>query len=102
MDAPRPVDPTVWPGYDPGMTKKRTFSLPDDVSDQIDRVAAGNASAYVAAAVRDKLARDSAAAAIRAAYGEPDPTAYQYWIQHLTPDQPDQAAHPDRPDQQAS
>jgi hypothetical protein len=66
------------------MTVKRTFSLPDDVSGQLDEAAGGNASAYVAEAVRSRLARDAAAAALREAYGEPDPAAYAYWMGQLT------------------
>ena len=74
----------VWQEYDFGMTRKRTFSLPDDLSDQLDQVAGGNASAYVTAAVRDRIARDRAARQIRELYGEPDPEAYQHWIERLT------------------
>lgn len=77
------TDP-VWQEYDSGMTRKRTFSLPDDLSDQLDQVAGGNASAYVTAAVRDRIARDRAARQIRELYGEPDPEAYRYWIERLT------------------
>jgi hypothetical protein len=50
------------------------------VSDDIDRVAGGNASALVTEAVRDKIARD--------AYGEPDAEAYAHWIARLTPATP--------------
>ena len=35
------------------MTRKRTFSLPDDLSAELDRAAGGNASAYVTEAVPD-------------------------------------------------
>lgn len=70
------------------MTRKRTFSLPDDLSDELDRVAGGNASAYVTAAVRDRIARDHAAQQIRDLYGEPDPAAYRYWIERLTGQEP--------------
>ena len=66
------------------MTRKRTFSLPDELSSRLDEVAAGNASAYVADAVRAKLERDAAAARIVAAYGEPDPGAYAYWLERLS------------------
>ena len=51
------------------MTRKRTFSLPDDLSDELDRASGGNASAYVADAVREALVADSlhlAVAALRA------------------------------------
>jgi hypothetical protein len=78
-----PQTPPVWLRYDSGMTRKRTFSLPDDLSDALDRVAGGNASAYITAAVRDKIARDQAAQRIRDAYGEPDPEAYTYWVERL-------------------
>lgn len=66
------------------MTRKRTFSLPDDVSALLDQVAGGNASAYVADAVRARIDRDVAAQRIRQAYGEPDPAAYAHWVQRLT------------------
>ena len=79
-----PQTPPVWLRYDSGMTRKRTFSLPDDLSDELDRVAGGNASAYITSAVRDKIARDQAATRIRNAYGEPAPRAYQYWVERLT------------------
>lgn len=74
------------------MTRKRTFSLPDEVSDQLTEVAGDNASAYVTEAVRAKLARDAAAAAIRQAYGPVDPDAYAYWTQRLTGTQAGQRA----------
>jgi hypothetical protein len=66
------------------VTRKRTFSLPDELSSRLDEVADGNASAYVADAVRAKLERDAAAARIVAAYGQPDPGAYAYWLERLT------------------
>jgi hypothetical protein len=66
------------------MTVKRTFSLPDDVSEQLDQAAPGNASAFVADALRERIVRDAAAARIRQAYGEPDPAAYDYWIKRLS------------------
>lgn len=66
------------------MTRKRTFSLPDDVSDQLDQVAGDNASAYVAEAVRDRIARDAAAERIRRAYGGIDQAAYDSWVERLT------------------
>lgn len=79
------------------MTVKRTFSLPDDVSAQLDEAANGNASSYVAEAVRAKVARDAAAARIRSAYGRPDPDAYAYWRAKLTQDLPADALEvPDR------
>ena len=66
-----------------GMTRKRTFSLPDEVSDQLDRVAPENASAFVTDAVRAKIERDAAAERIKDAYGEPDPVAYAFWVGKL-------------------
>jgi predicted transcriptional regulator len=66
------------------MTRKRTFSLPDEVSDALDQVAGDNASAYVAEALRDRMAREAAAQRIRAAYGEIDQAAYDHWVQRLT------------------
>ena len=81
------TDPTttpVWLEYRTGMTRKRTFSLPDDLSTELDALAGGNASAYVTAAVRDRIARDRAARQIRDLYGEPDPQAYRYWVERLT------------------
>ena len=39
------------------MTRKRTFSLPDDVSSQLDAAAGDNASAFVVEALREKLDR---------------------------------------------
>ena len=74
------------------MTVKRTFSLPDDVSEQLDHAAGGNASAFVADAVRARIARDESALRIRAAYGEPDPDAYSYWQDRLTGGQAGQRA----------
>ncbi len=41
-----------------GMTVKRTFSLPDRISQQLDELSGGNASAYVAEALEQKLDRD--------------------------------------------
>lgn len=41
-----------------GMTVKRTFSLPDRISQQLDQVCGGNASAYVAEALEQRLDRD--------------------------------------------
>jgi hypothetical protein len=41
-----------------GMTVKRTFSLPDELSRKLDRVADGNASAYVARALAYRVDRD--------------------------------------------
>ena len=86
----RPPEAPVWLKYSLGMTRKRTFSLPDDVSDQVDRAAGGNVSAFVTAALRVRLARDAAAERIRHAYGDPDPEAYAYWVRRLTPSDPGQ------------
>lgn len=72
------------------MTRKRTFSLPDDVSADLDRLAPQNASAFVADAVRAKIDQITAAHRIREAYGEPDPSAYAYWLERLAPVSPDQ------------
>ena len=84
-----PWTPSVIPKYGWGVTmKKRTFSLPDEVSEQLDAAAAGNASAYVADAVRDKIARDRAKASVRAAYGPPDLDAYTYWVEKFTAGRP--------------
>lgn len=66
------------------MTRKRSFSLPDDLSDELDRVCGGNASAYVADAVRERLARDAAVGRIDALYGPPDPQALQWAMELLT------------------
>ena len=68
------------------MTVKRTFSLPEDVSGELDRQAGGNASAFVAAAVREKAARDRLwGRFLELNDGPPDPDAYAYWQQRLTP-----------------
>ncbi len=62
------------------MTQRRTFSLPDDVAKALDAVAGGNASAYVAAALREKVRRDADLDRIEQAYGRPaDPSAVAYW-----------------------
>lgn len=74
------------------MTKKRTFSLPDELSDQLDAVAPENASAFVAEAVRSRIAHQAAAARLRAAYGDPDPAALAYWMAKLAPAGSDQRA----------
>jgi hypothetical protein len=66
------------------VTRKRTFSLPDDLSDELDRAAAGNASAFVADAVRDRLARDAAVGRIDELYGPPDPEALEWAMELLT------------------
>lgn len=66
------------------MTRKRTFSLPDDLSDELDRAAGGNASAYVADAVRERLARDAAVGRIDELYGPPDPQALEWAMELLT------------------
>jgi hypothetical protein len=66
------------------VTRKRTFSLPDDLSDELDRAAGGNASAFVADAVRDRLARDAAVGRIDALYGPPDPQAMEWAMELLT------------------
>jgi len=68
------------------MTVKRSFSLPDEVSEQLDAQAPGNASAYVADAVREKAARDRAWARYVELYGEPDGAvrdAMSFWRQRL-------------------
>jgi len=70
------------------MTVKRTFSLPDDISSLLDEAAEGNASAYVAEALRIRIDRDHAAAKVRAQYGSPDPDAYNYWLSRLTEPDP--------------
>jgi hypothetical protein len=62
------------------MTQRRTFSLPDDVAAALDAAAQGNASAYVASALREKARRDADLARIDAAYGRPaDPDALDHW-----------------------
>lgn len=66
------------------MTRKRTFSLPDDLSEQLDRAAGGNASAYVADAVRERLLRDAAVGRIDELFGPPDPEAMQWAMELLT------------------
>ena len=73
------------------MTRKRTFSLPDEISEQLDAVAGDNVSAYVAEAVRARIARDTAAARIQQAY-KIDGTAYNYWIERLGGSQSGQRA----------
>ncbi len=68
------------------MTTRRTFSLPDDLAQQLDETVAaagGNASAVVAEALRTRIARDAYRTRLNAAYGEPDPDAYAYWQQRL-------------------
>jgi metal-responsive CopG/Arc/MetJ family transcriptional regulator len=65
------------------MTRKRTFSLPDELSSQLDRVAGSNVSAYVAEAVRARISRDEATDRIREAYGQIDSAAYQAWVARL-------------------
>lgn len=65
---------------------KRSFSLPDDVSAQIDTQAPGNASAFVADAIREKASREQAWAKYVHLYGEPDPAveeAMSFWQQRL-------------------
>ena len=74
------------------MTRKRTFSLPDEVSADLDRLAPTNASAFVADAVRAKIDQITAAQRIREAYGDPDPIAYAYWLERLAAGRPDQRA----------
>jgi hypothetical protein len=46
------------PGMILGMTVRRTFSLPDEVSEGLDRVAGGNASAFVAETIQRRLDRE--------------------------------------------
>ena len=66
------------------MTRRRTFSLPDDVAAALDAAAGGNASAYVAAAVREKTRRDADLHRIEAVYGRPvDAEARAHWYRVL-------------------
>jgi hypothetical protein len=66
------------------VTRKRTFSLPDDLSDDLDRAAAGNASAFVAEAIRERLVRDAAVGRIDELFGPPDPAAMEWAMELLT------------------
>jgi hypothetical protein len=66
------------------VTRKRTFSLPDDLSDELDRAAGGNASAFVADAIRERLVRDAAVGRIDELYGPPDPEAMEWAMELLT------------------
>ncbi|MBI4944048.1 MAG: hypothetical protein HY830_25180 [Actinobacteria bacterium] len=70
------------------MTRKRTFSLPDDLSDELDRAAGGNASAYVADAVRERHARAAAVGRIDELFGPPDPEAMDWAMELLTGKRP--------------
>jgi Arc/MetJ-type ribon-helix-helix transcriptional regulator len=54
-------------GYDPGMTKRVTVSLPDDIAAYLDREE--NASAAVADALRARMDRGAATAAMLRAVG---------------------------------
>jgi hypothetical protein len=65
-------------------TVKRAFTLPEDVSQALDEVSGGNASAYVTEAVRRRIDRERAAARIREAYGTIDQGAYDMWVARLT------------------
>jgi hypothetical protein len=66
------------------VTRKRTFSLPDDLSGELDRAAGGNASAYVAEAIRERLVRDAAVGRIDELFGPPDPEAMDWAMELLT------------------
>ena len=62
------------------MTQRRTFSLPDDVAAALDAASGGNASAYVAAALREKARRETDLARMEAAFGRgADPDAVAHW-----------------------
>lgn len=58
------------------MTVKRTFSLPDEVSAALDRVSGGNASAYVAETITQRLDREDYLAQLRAIPGWPTPETH--------------------------
>ena len=55
---------------------KRTFSLPDEVSAGIDRVAGGNASAFVAETIQARLDREELLAALAQVPGWPTEQEY--------------------------
>lgn len=54
------------------MTVKRTFSLPDNLAAQLEHRGEGNRSAFVAAAISEKITRDDDWQRFVSRWGEPD------------------------------
>jgi hypothetical protein len=71
-----------------GMTHKRTFSIPDDVSARLTAAAGGNASGFVTAAVERELDRRDLLAQLHELWGEQDPEA-RSWAEQVLAVGPD-------------